>query len=258
MHIERTRVTFWLDGVCSADLGIVVQGFPTFGGSAPRVTKYDVPGRTGDLLYWDGSYKNVDGEIKCYLADTEDVERAISAAASWMAVGGYHKLTLSNELGRYRMARITNAAEIAIKMGVLAPFTIKLDCKPQRFYEDDAPRIFGVSGTVVNELPFASAPLMRCMWASGASKAGTEEIKFVHGDKQCRALLSSPPAVPTYIDVDLEARCAVTSAGANVPIYFEGGYPLLKQGETTFTCSNSLAGTNWFSAVHLYPRWWTL
>lgn len=175
-----------------------------------------------------------------------------------MAVGGYHKLTLSNELGRYRMARITNAAEIAIKMGVLAPFTIKLDCKPQRFYEDDAPRIFGVSGTVVNELPFAAAPLMRCMWASGASKAGTEEIKFVHGDKQCRALLSSPPAVPTYIDVDLEARCAVASNGANVPIYFEGGYPLLKQGETTFTCSNSLAGTNWFSAVHLYPRWWTL
>ncbi len=258
MPIDRTKTTFWFDGVSSEDLGIVVMGFPTFNGAEPKVTKYSIPGRNGDLTYWDGSYKNVNAELKCFVIDAEKVEAALTAVNNWMADCGYRKFVISSELGRYRMARITNAAEIAITMGVLAPFTIKLDCKPQRFYEDDEMESFGLSGVIHNQTKFTAKPLLHCLWATGAGKAGTEEIKFINSDGEHRLLLHAIKTTPEWVDIDLESRSAITSKGENVSLYFESNYLQLPPGDTSFTLSNSLTGTNWFSGVEILPRWWTL
>lgn len=258
MPTSRSMVTFWFDGVCSDDLGIVVSSFPVFSGAEPKVTKYSVPGRNGDLTYWDGTYKNVSVELKCYIADVSKIETALTAVNDWLADIGYKKLVISTELGRYRMARITNAAEIGIMMGVIAPFTIKLDCKPQRFYDDETPRVFGTSGTIVNPTRFNALPLLRCQMASSAeSIAGVEFIHFLNalGESKVGLTLSSRPF---YIDIDLESRRAVTNTGENVPLRLESDYPMLCPGETSFSTSNSLAQVEWFSSITIFPRWWTL
>ena len=50
---------FWLDGICSLDVGIRLQSGITFGQPTPRVTSTTISGRSGDLTEWDGSYGNV-------------------------------------------------------------------------------------------------------------------------------------------------------------------------------------------------------
>lgn len=262
MLIDRTEIKFWLDDVCSDDLGIVVQGFPTFSAAEPRATLYSIPGRNGDLCVWDGSYKNISAEIKCYVANTSAVETVLAAANGWLNYGAYKKFVISSELGRYRLARVTNSAEIAIRMGVLAPFSVKLNCKPQRFYDDDTPRVFGNSGKITNPTVFDAKPLLRCHWASGAQKGGNEFLTITNTKGTCRiglGVLAQVP-IPDYIDVDLDSLSAVTSNGYNVPLSFEGGHPVFCPGDTQFASSNSLAGSDmeWFDQIDVYPRWWTL
>ena len=262
MLIDRSKTVFWLDDVCSADLGIVVQGFPTFSTAEPRATLYSIPGRNGDLCVWDGSYENISAEIKCYIANTSDVETALAATNGWLNYGAYKKFVISSELGRYRLARVTNAAEIAIRMGALAPFSVKLNCKPQRFYDDDTPRVFGNSGKITNPTVFDAKPLLRCHWANGAQKGGNEFLTITNEKGTCRiglGLLAQVP-IPDYIDVDLDSLSAVTSNGYNVPLSFEGVHPVFCPGDTEFASSNSLASPNmeWFGQIDVYPRWWTL
>lgn len=262
MPTDRTKITFWFDGVCSDDLGIVVSNFPVFSGAEPKVTTYSIPGRNGDLTRWDGTYKNVSADFKCYVADTSRVAEALTAINGWVSDAGYKKFVVSTEMGRYRMARITNAAEIGIRMGVIAPFTLKFDCKPQRFYEGEKPRVFGTNGTITNLTRFNALPLLRCTIVPQISSfAGAERISFNNAlGKQVIILSASHlTAIPSYIDVDLESLTAVTDGGVNVPIYFEeGGYPKLCPGETTFSAYNSLAQSQWFSGIEILPRWWTL
>ena len=64
---------FWLDGACSLDAGIRLQNELTFGQATPRVTVTSIPGRSGDLHMWDGSYSNVTGTAKCYALDANEV-----------------------------------------------------------------------------------------------------------------------------------------------------------------------------------------
>ena len=40
---------FWLDGICSLDVGIRLQSGITFGQPTPRVTSTTISGRSGDL-----------------------------------------------------------------------------------------------------------------------------------------------------------------------------------------------------------------
>ena len=89
MLIDRTRITFWLDDVCSEDIGIRVIDFPTFTGAEKRVTKYTIPGRNGDLTYWDGSFGNVSCEINCFIVSADKIDEALTAVNGWLAGSGY-------------------------------------------------------------------------------------------------------------------------------------------------------------------------
>lgn len=264
MPIDRTRITFWFDGVSSVELGIVVSGFPSFSGAKPRVTKYSVPGRNGDLTYWDGSYENVSAELKCYVADANRVETALTAVNRWLVDCGYKEFVISSEFGRYRMARITNAAEIAIRMGVLAPFAIKLDCKPQRFYSGETPtRYSGIGGSIFNPTQFPSLPLLRCYFANGISGVtGTESITISNEKGESEILLNMPPldmSIAEYIDVDFDTKSAHSNDGTQGSLFFNknSGFPVFCSGETIFETGNSMQ-TNWFDRFDLFPRWWTL
>lgn len=261
MLTDRASITFWIGGVSSKELGIRVSEFPEFSGAEPRVTKYAIPGRNGDLTYWDGSFKNVESTIKCFVAEFGNVERILTAVNDWMADCGYKKLVLSSEPGRYRLARITNAAEIAIRMGVLAPFEIKLDCKPQRFFDDDTPaRFTGGSGEIYNRTGFPSSPLLRCFLVEDVSAAGTEYINFKNSNGEYRLLLSATSLSGTqWVDVDLERKSAVKDNGEQLSVTTDStGFPAFCSGKTAFSWGNSLASKEWFSAIDLYPRWWTL
>lgn len=262
MPIDRANITFWFDGVSSEELGIRVIDFPTFSGTEPRVTKYSVPGRNGDLTYWDGSYKNTNVELSCFVVDADKVELALTAVNNWLRNCGYRKFVISSELGRYRMARITNAAEVAIKMGVLAPFTIKLDCKPQRFFDDETPLLYTEgSGEVYNATGFDALPLLRCYISTTASIVTAQGITFSNARGDFRIILSDIARYSDaqWIDIDLETQNAVTDSGETLSITTDPtSFPVFCAGTTNFSYGSESVAIQWWSRIELYPRWWTL
>lgn len=261
MHTDRSHITFWIDDVCNDDLGIRVNSFPSFSGAEPRITKYSIPGRNGDLTYWDGSFKNIDAEISCYIADVSKAEFLLTAVNNWMTNCGYRKFVISSEPQRYRMARIKNAADIAIRMGILAPFALELDCKPQRFFSDETPLHFsGGNGAAYNHTGFPSSPLMRCYLTENVSAAGTQYINFGNDTGEYRLLISAGTlSGARWIDVDTELKCAITDTGENLAITTDStGFPSFCSGKTELSWGNSLTTMDWFASIEVYPRWWTL
>lgn len=255
MHIDRSNVTFWIDGACSKDIGITVSGFPTFAASTPRTTSYSIPGRNGDLILWDGSFKNIKGEIECFALDGENVDYAISTVNQWLTDCNYKKFVISSEPGRYRMARVTNAAEIAIRMGVLAPFKIELDCKPQRFFDGETPiRVDGEGGSVHNRTGFDALPLIRLYFEEGSTFSTYPSVRFQNKNGDYRLILT-PVGLSTaqWIDIDLEKKCATASNGKGLTITTDSsGFPSFPSGDT------SVYGASWATSMEIFPRWWTL
>lgn len=252
MAIDRTKITFWLDDICSEDIGIRVIDFPKFSGAEKRITKYTIPGRNGDLTYWDGSFGNVSCEISCYIISADKIDEALTAVNSWLAGSGYKKFVVSSEPGRYRMAQITNAADIAITMGVLAPFTINLDCKPQRYFlEENVISLTSPGGTVYNPTPFTAQPLVRCYVKSEPSTSPlVEEITI--GTETVRISYIGAIIGAEWVDIDFDAKTAKNSLGKEVPIQTFNS-PGFAPGENSFSSLDT-----YFSKFEIMPRWWTL
>lgn len=252
---ERSKIVFWYDGICSEDLGIRITPFPEFSAAKPRVTKYSIPGRNGDLTYWDGSFKNVSADISCAILNPAGVEAALTNVNRWMADCGYKKFVISTEPGRYRLARITNAAEIAIRMGVLAPFVINLDCKPQRFFDDETPLIFsGESWKVFNGTGFEALPRIRLFLPTDTTYAKAQTIYFKNSKGEYSITIPAPwLSLSKWIDIDINARTVTNDTGKSVAATtVDTGYPVFCAGNTT------ISGTDWVEKAELYPRWWTL
>lgn len=251
MHKNLYKI--WIDGTCNEDLGIIPQAYPTFSGAEPKVTTYAIPGRNGDLTYWDGTYSNVQVKIPCYVIDAINAEPAISAVNALVADGGYHKFVISTEPGRYRMARFLSAPDINIRAMHLAPFSLNLDCKPQRWF-DSAEKIdiAGTGGTIFNPTAFVAKPVMRCTFASGN---GGVTMTITNGRGASTVYFGVLGSDADWIDVDFESKTAALSTGEEYHIQtFDADG--LAPGLNTITITSVL--TNRFSAISVDPRWWTL
>lgn len=252
---DRSKVVFWYDDICSEDLGIRVTPFPEFSAAKPRVTKYSIPGRNGDLTYWDGSFKNVSADLNCTILDSHGVELALTKVNHWMTDCGYKKFVISTEPGRYRLARITNAAEIAIRMEILAPFVINLDCKPQRFYDDETPLIFsGESWKIYNDTGFEAQSRLRIFLPDDTTFATAQTIYFSNSSGEFYIIIPAPwLSASKWIEIDLAARTAINDTGKSVAATTgDTGYPVICNGVTT------ISGVDWAEKAEIYPRWWTL
>lgn len=254
--MHNSFCTFWLDGVCSDDLGVVVQSPPVFGGAEPKVTTYSIPGRNGDVNVWDGTYTNVTGEIECYLLDPDNVEPLISAVNALLSDGAYHKLILSTEPGRYRMARLVNSAEINIRVMRLAPFTLTFDCKPQRFFDsNDMLALPGTGGIVYNPTAFASRPLIRA-YTNPDAAIRNATITITNGDHKSELSLGALTE-SGYIEIDYDSKSAIWRDGEVQHIYTAFPAEGFWGGQNSLVVSTNLT-TIPFSKLEIYPRWWTL
>ena len=61
------RDNFWLDGVDAASKKIVLQKEIEFEPAEPVTESFKVPGKDGEIVYYDGSYNNVRGLASCYV-----------------------------------------------------------------------------------------------------------------------------------------------------------------------------------------------
>lgn len=233
---------FWLDGVCSLDVGIRLQSGITFGQPTPRVTATTISGRSGDLTEWDGSYSNISATAKCFALTGADVSDTLPTIAAFLrgTTFSYRRLETEEEPNVYRMARVVNFPETDIRANHLAPFTISLDCKPQKYLKDGENAVEVKSGDFLyNPTVFPSLPLI--------ALTVTGDAKLQVGGTQISV---TGYTGPMYLDCEM---MDAYKEAINLNKYVTAPeFPTLGAGATQISWSGGI------SKCEITPRWWTL
>lgn len=141
---------FTLDGQSAKTNGIIMQHEPTFSALESNIETFEIPGRTGALHCFDGTYKDRTVSIECYCLrydDNRDTEEYTGSGVysvlrnaemflfppndSQNPVVPCRKLAFKPWLsGVYYNAIILNGMEVQAKLCTLAPFTIEFLISP--------------------------------------------------------------------------------------------------------------------------------
>lgn len=233
------ELRFWLNGKCNADYGIVLQKEITFDGAEPNYESQHIPGRNGDLYFWDASYNNVTGTASCYVAGVGSADMLRQRAIEFFfGTPGYLRLETDNEPDVYRMVIPKVGPNTEIRVGSIAPFTVEFSAKPEIYLKDgETPFTLAESGAVVvNPTAFSSKPLITVYGNSAGSL-------FV-GGVECRFLSLSGSCT---LDCNTQdAYKGTENKNSTVAI---AEYPVLSAGE------NEITWTGGITSVEIVPRW---
>lgn len=229
---------FWLDGEAASDHGVVCQKTITFDAPEPQVENIRIAGRSGDIIYWDGSYRNVRGKARCYCLDT-DVPRVMEAVNAWlMKSADYRRLETLHDREFFRMARLVRGAAWDARLGILNPFELEFDCDPRKYYRSGERGVeLDTSGTTIY----------------GPSSFPAKPLITVHGSSSGTLTVGSVTLTLTNCDelvLDCEKQDA-TRNGENANGAVSGSWPVLG-AETEISWTGGVTG------VTVVPRWWSL
>ena len=231
---------FTYDGVHSSVMGLTLQAPMVLAAPVPRVETITIPGRHGVLTRWDGTYlaRTLRGD---FFALGGGVERDVLAVSRWLVGShGQKKLVTDDDTQHYLLATPDAGAQSAIRLGLLAPFSLSFTCDPRRFlvWGDDEIDVTE-SRSVYNPTDFAARPLI---FANG-------EGVITIGIAGAVLTLAIPEGGIWY---DADTSTAYTEAGnANAlasvtgDVVIPGGY-------------NDIEVTGNASAIKIIPRWWEL
>lgn len=241
---------FWIDSTRNDEYGVRLQGPVVFGQPEPNIKTQSVPGRNGDLHFFDGSYNNVKGKVSCFVLSGDGAADAVrNFARACLMDPGYHRLETSEEPGYYRLARVSKGPKTEIRQGVLAPFDLEFDCKPQAFLAGGESEMqVPASGSTIYNDYFASTPLIRVSMAGESGTVGGKEGAItVNGTS-----LTLKNASMIYLDCEVSNAYSLLGNPVNHLVKAESGYPMLQHGENIVSWSGDI------DAVYITPRWWTL
>lgn len=233
---------FWIDGQRCDDVGIQLQGPVTFSSAAPKLSTISVPGRNGDLHFYEGSFSNVMGEVSCFVLQKIRANEALNAITKWtLLYPGYHRLEVSDEPEHFREARVISGPENEMRAHILAPFRLSFDCKPQKFLKSGQRAIhLQQSGQVLRNPGFTSLPLL-----------------IVHGSGP--ATLSVGDIVVQFskdfggsITLDCETQNAYNGYQNKNSVIDAPIFPNLPSGESSISWEGGI------TRIDITPRWWTL
>lgn len=232
---------FTFDGVSSRNFGIYISGLKSYKSPERDITRVEVPGRNGDLLYDNKRFKNISIPYECHIED--DVDRNLMAIQEFLASHtGYHRLEDTLHPEYYRMARITGTFEASTNTyKQYARFTLTFDCKPQKFLKtgEETQIYTAKSFSIYNPTMFPSKPLIR-VYGTGALGVGSETVTITAAD--------------TYTDLDCELMDAfkgTANKNSNITLS-SGSFPTLRPGTTGVTLASTI------SKVEITPRWETI
>ncbi len=244
MKNQRTQY-FYFDGVDSRDYGIYLSSAIKISGAQPNVEKISIPGRSGDLLRYDGSFSNVSFTAECFVHGSK-VADAIAAIAQWtMGTQGYRKLEFPWEDG-YRMAYVTSGPDMeCLSKGVRA-FTLDFSCAPQVWTYAGQQAIQIANGDTLQNSWMEAKPLIT-IYGPGGNSTATGELTI--GDTGITV------TVRDFITLDCETQDAYRGlANANSRIS-ASQFPVLSHGANPISWTMSSGD---FTKVEIVPRWWHL
>ena len=237
MHLVDDYFVF--DGTNSLDCGIQMQGFMTFSSPTPRVETVSVPGRNGDLHFYDGSFDNRIGSARCF-ALRESVDVAIDQINKWLLAGpGYKRLEVSTEPETYRMARISSGPETEIRANLLAPFSLTFDCMPQKFFKFGEEIITMTSPGTIYNVGFSALPVITVYGAGSAALNVSGTIVQIN-------------SISDYVTLDSDTQNAYKGTLNKNSTILAARFPIFRPGK------NEISWSGGITKIEITPRWWTL
>lgn len=237
------------NGRSSADYGIFVEEPPNHAWPEKDYDVVHVPGRSGDLLFDNGSYKNVSREYKIAVGSrTLLLHEQIDGIFSWLhSASGYARLEDSYEPEHFRLASYRESNSLENILGHAGRATIKFDCKPQRFLKTGEQAItFTSAGYLVNPSEFESLPIIKI------TKSYSSGVLNVNGCTITIAAGTYTSSTPFVIDSEIQNAYSGT-LNRNGYITLNSGYfPILGPG------SNEISFSGGITKLEVTPRWWTL
>ena len=217
-------------------MGIEAAGFIHVGAAEPNVESFSVPGKSGTLTYWDGSYANREITAPSFLL-SEGLVRDVDSINAWLISSQeYDKLILSHDPEHFYLARAVRGISEDVRADILTPFDLEFDALPQKYLKSGA-REYAAGAKIYNPTKFKAFPIWKI------HVEGT--VQLTVGEN--RAVISG-----TGGDVVLDTETGIaTAAGVNVSdkISFENDLVLMP-GVNEISISG---GT-----LRYIPRWWTI
>lgn len=164
------------NGVSSKELGLVVQASPSQDFPERDVSITHVPGRNGDVIIDNNSYKNVTRTYNIASAFREGTSFASNAQAilQWLqSSSGYARLEDTYDPDVYRMAMFHASGSFTNYYEKATAISISFECKPQRYLKvGEEEQVFSSSDFYIeNPTIYTSLPTITI---SGLPKAGED------------------------------------------------------------------------------------
>lgn len=212
------------DGVDSSDFGVFISGEGVFDAPARRGEMISIPGRNGSLFMDEGVFENITVEYPAFIGTgyeelfrtkLGDLRSALSSR------GNYKRLTDTYHPDEFRLGVFRDGLEVDPQHITRAGgFTMKFDCKPQRFLvEGEYPQLFVANGTITNPTDFESSPLIKVTGNGTVSIGENGKYRFVVSNN------------PGTITIDSEIMEAYTPAGTLYPWTDENGDQITQEIE---------------------------
>lgn len=235
---------FYFDGTDSRDYGIYLSSAIKIGGAQPNVERVTIPGRSGELLRYDGSFTNVSFAAECFVRGAQPSE-AIAAIAQWLlGVQGYRRLEFPWEDG-FRMAYVTGAPGTECLSRGVRTFTLEFSCTPQVWTYAGQQVIQVANGDILHNEWMEAKPLI---WIVGAG-SGTLKVGSVNVE------LDLSPSGTLELDCETQNAQRVIDQKNQNSLISALEFPTLPHGKTKISWSGTSLT---ILRVQVVPRWWHL
>lgn len=235
------------NGIPSTNYGIHVETPPVYATPERDYGVVHIPGRNGDLVIDNGSYKNVTRKYSISVGEIDGNFTTLAAGVSeWLhSASGYARLEDSYESDYFRLAYYVADAEMENLFHQAGKMSIEFNCKPARFLKAGERAVpFTTAGSISNPTFQKSFPKLTVV----VSGSGTLTI----GD-QTTTISGLTNSTRMVIDSELQDVYEEGSlTNLNSKVSFSDGFPLLSPGVNTITFTGSI------TSVEVIPRWWIL
>lgn len=234
---------FLFAGRSSAELGLSITEYPSYTTAQRVVDTYDVPGRSGALVFDTGAYGNVTQTYSVYLkAKPLTTYQAARSVAAWLlGARGYQRLEDSYDPDVYRLAAFTGPLDVSSWFAKYGRATLEFNCMPQRWLKSGQLPVTPGSGDYLYNPGETALPLIQIT----GSGAGTLSVGAY------RVTISDIPAAGLTLDAETQDAYSGTQ-NANSLVTLASGFPVLQPGQNVVAWGGGVTG------VQITPRWWQL
>lgn len=236
------KITY--NGTASDTLGLFVSGKGTFDAAELDAIKYEIPGRSGDIIISNNRWKNIAVTYPAFIPGNFD--GVVQAVRNWMrSATGYARIEDNFDADHYRMGIGTGILTFApVNQNIAANCQLVFDCKPQRFLKSGETESTKTTGsTISNPTGFKALPLIVV-----TNPTASAQIKFTNSAGTYT--LNSSQAYTGTVTIDCD-QMNIYSGATNLNGNWTGAFPVLHPGTTTITFSG-------IGTFKITPRWWEL